>query len=102
MRTMWRSVILAVTVAVATAAVVLALIFRFWLPPRENYNPTPRYVIGNWQGQVAVFEGGQDYPMLVYDTYINALPEEARQQVLAGIPVEDATRLSLLLEDYID
>lgn len=102
MRTVWRSVILAVTVAVLLAAIALLLIFRFWLPPMEQHTPTPLYVIGQWEGQVAVFEGGKDYPMQVFDTYVNALPEEARRQVLVGIPVNDEARLSVLLEDYAD
>lgn len=102
MRSTWRSVLLAVFVSLAIAAVALFVIFRFFLPARAE-TPTPytsRFVIGNWEGQVAVFEGQKDYPMQVFDMPVSALPEDMQKQVQAGIPVEDETELSLLLEDY--
>ena len=100
MRTVWRAVTVAIAAAVALAMVTLVLLFRFWIPAQESPRRTPPYTIGSWQGQVAVFEGAQRYPMQVFDTAVNALPEEARKKVLEGIPVEDAAQLSALLEDY--
>jgi hypothetical protein len=101
MQTTWRSVALAVAVALLLAAVTLFVIFRFLLP---GSTPTPvdqpRYVIGSWEGQVAVFEGQAAYPMQVFDVYVSTLPEEERTKVQTGIPVADETQLYQLLEDY--
>lgn len=103
MRSVWRSVVLAVLAAVLIAAVVLLVLFRYVLPQEEKRQQEqyePRYVIGEWDGQVAVYEGGAVYPKQVYDVYIRALPAEAQEKILAGIPVEDADQLSVLLQDY--
>ncbi len=100
MRTVWRAITIAMAAAVALAMITLVLLFRFWIPAQEPTERTPPYTIGSWQGQVAVFEGAQTYPMQVFDTPVNTLPEEVRRQVLDGIPVEDASLLPALLEDY--
>ena len=102
MRSVWRSVILALCISMAIAAVALFVIFRFLVPYGEAKEKQyePQFVIGSWEGQVAVFQGQQEYPMQVFDVYVSALPEEARRQVLDGIPVEDEAQLSVLLEDY--
>lgn len=102
MSSTWRSVVLAITAALLLAAVVLFVLFRFVLPREAPEDPLfePQFVIGNWEGQVAVFRGGDAYPMQVYDVSVNALPPEEQEKVLAGIPVADAAGLSVLLEDY--
>ena len=82
------------------SALVLFVLFRFVLPPPASASPVPPYTLRAWQGQVAVFEGAQRYPMQVYDVYVNALPQELRQRLAEGIPVYSETELSLLLEDY--
>ncbi len=101
MQTTWRSVALAIAVSLLLASVALFIIFRFFIPGGAPA-PTdqPRYVIGNWEGQVAVFEGQAAYPMQVFDVYVSTLPEEERAKIQTGIPVADETQLYQLLEDY--
>lgn len=97
----WRSVLLSVAAALLLAAVMLFVIFRFFLPwPEAEEGDEPQFVIGVWEDKVAVFESGKDYPMQVFDVFVQALPQEQQQQVRVGIPAEDADRLSVLLEDY--
>ena len=102
MGTRWKSLLLALAAALTVAAVTLAVLF--WaLPLTEEPEEEPiksQFVIGNWNGQVAVFAGEDPIPMQVLDTFISTLPEDARLEVMAGIPVESADRLSVLLEDY--
>lgn len=102
MQTTWRSLILALAASFALAAITLFVIFRFILPPRQQTrtDPEPIFLIGEWEGQVAVFEGGQKFPMQVYDVYISTLPEEAQKQVRQGIAADDEAELFTLLEDY--
>ncbi len=99
MRSMWRTVGWSLAFSFAIAALVLFLLFRFVLPPRERTAPPSPYTVKEFEGQVAVFQLDQTFPMQVFDTHISTLPEELQQQVQAGIPVEDETQLSLLLED---
>ena len=100
MRTTAKTVLLALAVSLVIAAAALFIICRFLLPQRQTRTPAPAYVIGAWEGKVAVFEGDADYPMQVFDTDVQGLPSEQRDELLVGIPVEDAERLYLLLEDY--
>ncbi|MBQ4332253.1 MAG: BofC C-terminal domain-containing protein [Clostridia bacterium] len=100
MQRVGRLILWALVVSFALAAVILFFLFRYVLPAPGTARSTARYTIGEWEGQVAVFEGDQDFPRQVFDVYVNALPEQQRQQVLEGVPVEDETQLSILLEDY--
>lgn len=100
MRAMGRTLLWAVAVALLLSAVLLFVIFRFFLPAADGSADTARYTIGEWEGRLAVFEGDQTYPRQVFDVYVDALPEELRRQVRAGVPARDDTQLSVLLEDY--
>ncbi len=101
MRTTTRTVFLALSAAAAVAAVALFIIFKFLLPSKTaHYTPPPAYTIGVWEGKVAVFEGADNYPMQILDTDVAGLPEEQRAQVEAGVRVEKAEKLYLILEDY--
>ena len=65
------------------AAVVLFILFRFVVTPpaKADTTPDPMYTIGEWRGQVAVFERHQSFPKQVYDMPLSGLPYELRQQV---------------------
>ena len=96
-----RTVILALAASAAVAATALFVIFKFLLPTKTApYAAPPAYTIGTWEGKVAVFEGTDDYPMQIFDTDIAGLPEQQRAQVEAGIRVQRAEELYLILEDY--
>ena len=97
-----RMVVLAVAVAITVAAVAIWAIFRLLLPIQEDTDRQrePQYVIGDWQGKVAVFEGQSDYPMQILEVQTRTLPETQRRQVQQGVPVRDGDRLWQVLEDY--
>lgn len=100
MHTVWRNLSWALAVSLLLAAVILWLVFRYVLPSGGGTPRTPAYTIGEWQGQVAVFEGDQHFPRQVFDVYVEALPPELQQQVRQGVPAETDAQLSVLLEDY--
>lgn len=101
MRTLWKPMLLAAVVAMLLAAVTLFIVFKVYSPTADKGREfEPQYVIADWDGQVAVFEGKQEYPMQVYDTAISTLPAELQQAVQEGIPARDAAHLATLLEDY--
>ncbi len=97
-----RSVLLAIIASVVIVAVTLLLLYFFLVPKEEPRTPSeePQFVIADWEGMVAVFEGGSRYPMHVYDTAVATLPAEEQEKLRRGIPVEDEAGLWTLLEDY--
>ena len=95
-----KRVLWALTTACFLAALILLVFFRYCLPSSGERLSAPPYTIGAWQGQVAVFEGDQSYPRQVFDVFVGALPEELRDQVLEGVPVQTEDELSVLLEDF--
>ena len=58
------------------------------------------YVVGEWEGRLAVYSAGRQTPDQVYDVYISTLPEEERKRLEEGIPVSTEKELASLLEDY--
>ena len=100
MQTVWRTLAWALAVSLLLAAVILWVVFRFVLPMDGGGARTPAYTIGEWEGQVAVFEGAQTFPRQVFDVYVETLPQEQQQQVRQGVPAENDAQLSVLLEDY--
>ena len=100
MQSVWRSLLWALAVSLLLAAVILFVVFRYVLPAGDGVRRAPAYTIGEWQGQVAVFEGDQTFPRQVFDVYVSTLPPELQQQVRQGVPAEDDADLSVLLEDY--
>ncbi len=101
MRSLWKPLLLATVVAMLLAAITLFVVFKVYSPTADNGREfKPQYVIADWEGQVAVFEGEQEYPMQIYDTVISTLPDELQQAVEAGVPARDAAHLATLLEDY--
>ncbi len=99
MQQVGRTLLWALTVSLLVAAVLLFLLFRYVLPGGLRQ---PRYTIGEWQGQVAVFEMGASAPRQVFDTYVETLPEGQRRQLQEGVPADNEDQLAVLLEDYTD
>ncbi len=102
MRSVWKPVLLSIAISLLLVAITLFVLFRFLIPyeEKEQTRFKPQYVIAEWEGQVAVFKGEDAFPMQVYDTYVDTLPGEIQENLQQGIPVEDETHLSVLLEDY--
>ena len=97
-----RSLLWILTASFFLAAVVLFVLFRFVITPpvKADAATNAMYTIGEWKGQVAVFEGKQTYPKQVLDMPISGLPLEVREQLRKGVPAYSEAELSLLLEDY--
>lgn len=100
MGSMGKTLLWALVVSLLLSAVLLAVIFQFLLPANRETVPSARYTIGEWEGRLAVFEGANPQPRQIFEVYVDALPEELRQQVKAGVPARDDAQLSVLLEDY--
>ncbi len=102
MRSLWKPILLVFAISLLVGCVTLFVIFRFFMPSPEERDARfkPQYVIATWEGRVAVFEGEDAYPMQVYDTFVSTLPQELQENLQQGIPAENDSRLSVLLEDY--
>ncbi|MBE6806699.1 MAG: hypothetical protein E7527_01610 [Ruminococcaceae bacterium] len=100
MQQVWRPLLWAVLVSAVVVAVLLFVVVRFVLPEPTREPAPPRYTIGVWEGQVAVFEGTQMTPTQVFDVAVSTLPEDLRRQIAQGVPAYNEAQLSVLLEDY--
>ena len=71
-------------------------------PPLSDAEETPSamYLLGVWQGNVAVLEPKERLPMRVTETPVSSLPRPDQQALEQGIPVYTAEELAALLEDY--
>lgn len=57
-------------------------------------------VLGDFKGQLALFEAGNTEPVSVFDTYVSSLPPLDRQKLSKGIEVNNKEDLWALLQDF--
>lgn len=57
------------------------------------------YLLRDWQGYIAVFEGRGDTPTSLTDIETATLNDFDREKLRSGIPARDSTELLSLLED---
>lgn len=58
------------------------------------------YKVSVFNGKVAVFEGESKLPYKVYDTYIDSLPDEDKENLEKGICVNTSSELIKIIEEY--
>ncbi len=56
--------------------------------------------LGEWEGQVALFEKDADRPIEVYEITVRTLPEEEQERLRERILVNNDAELEKLLENY--
>ena len=59
------------------------------------------YLLGNYNGYVALWQGTNAQPLKVFPYRIEMLPDADQQKLSRGIAVSDAQELNQLLEDYL-
>ena len=84
----------------ATAAVTPAATQTSAQSSAEPSNPDAAYVVGSYNGNVAVYVSGQKAPQTVTNIPLSSLRETDRQSVESGIPVGSYEELQQLLEDF--
>lgn len=69
----------------------------------KSDNPTTSisYIIGEYDGKVAVFKENEDSPVEIFNSYTNMLPLEDAQALKNGIKVHSEDELNRIIEDYI-
>lgn len=73
-------------------------------PRTPAVQPEPdehEYILGEWEGRLAVYRTGEAEPDSVLDVYLGLLPPADAQALRDGIPVEDETELDRRLEDFM-
>lgn len=97
MRLAIRLVILAVAASGVIATCALAILYE----QHAKSKPAPAaYTIGVWEGNLAVFEGEDEYPARLFDVPVSGLPEEEQRRLEAGLGVQTELQLQQYLEDY--
>lgn len=101
------SVLIALTVLVLTATVVFMYVYTTSLRTNASSQVESQsqvsgisYIIKDYFGKVAVFEGEQSAPFRVLDTYTSTLPTYDRQLLKEGITVTGEDALRKLIEDF--
>jgi len=91
-----------------TAIVLTAFCLPYTLVSASaNENPQPqlmssehRYLLREYDGELAVFRENETEPWKLYSVAVNSLPESDRILLRNGIPVSGEEELRRLLEDY--
>ena len=97
----------------ACCSVLVCLAVTLWIVPSikaanagEHFAPSsdvsvkPMYIVGEYEGHVAVFEYGEIRPFQILESTTAALPDTDRAMLERGIEVTDDTELIRILEDY--
>ncbi|MGN0653784.1 MAG: BofC C-terminal domain-containing protein [Oscillospiraceae bacterium] len=58
------------------------------------------YILREYNGKLAVFNGDDDVPSEIFDVYINSFGEVDRNALYKGITAYSEEELSRLIEDY--
>lgn len=66
----------------------------------QSPNSSLSYVVKDFNGNIAVFENGQNSPFKITDVPINSLPYADREILKKGIAVNSKNELNRILEDY--
>ncbi|WP_312643038.1 hypothetical protein [Hydrogenoanaerobacterium sp.] len=104
---------LPVTMLSLVAAVALSFALVKWSTPNQ---PVPmnqeaqavpiensadyEYLLKDYRGRLAVFHRGATDPDLIFDVYIQSLPDFDRGQLKNGVAAKDYSELVALIEDY--
>ena len=93
----------AVVCAVFVGVAAWVSVWWPWSPVVEGTleaEQTAQPILREWNGTLALFEGGNAEPSQVYEVTVAALPSEEQERLRAGIPIESETMLDDLLENY--
>jgi hypothetical protein len=58
------------------------------------------FVVGTWEGRLAVFVLGEAQPTRVYEVFVASLPPAEQVRLQEGVAVADHLALAALIEDY--
>ncbi len=61
---------------------------------------TPKYIVGSYEGQIAVFQYGEIKPFQILESKLTDLPAADQTLLERGIEVASDTDLIRVLEDY--
>ncbi len=70
-------------------------------PPAHRDTSGYPYLLRTYDGKLAVFTDDLVEPDLVFDVYVQSLPEYDRKELERGVRVENYQKLTALIEDYI-
>lgn len=66
---------------------------------KDSSLETQIFIIGEYDGRLAIFLEGNAEPLEIYDTYLSDLPEADRNYIQKGIRTTSLSELSVYLED---
>lgn len=76
----------------------LAFIIASSAFPKEQTGS--QYIMRDYNGRIAVFRNGEDFPDEVFDIFTSSLPKEESERIMNGIAIQDSQELQEMIEAY--
>jgi hypothetical protein len=67
---------------------------------RSEDGTTPSYVLREYDGRIAVFTVGNNFPEIVFEVSVDSLPVFDQYALARGVFAENVIELNRLIEDY--
>lgn len=101
-RVILYGVLLGTMLLILLSFIGVMLVERQYAPsPERREEEEAVFVVGQWDGHLAVFENGDDTPSRLYeDIWIVSFPPQEQERLKAGIRVTSQAELHGVLEDY--
>lgn len=100
-RVILYGILLGVMLLVILCGIGVFLVRRAAEEPTAPTSEEVVFVVGEWNGHLAVFENGKEPPAQWYEeVWVSSFPPEEQRRLAAGIPVSSAAELAAVLEDY--
>ncbi|MGL5972177.1 MAG: hypothetical protein ACRCZK_00365 [Oscillospiraceae bacterium] len=80
----------------------ILLIFAVVLNINKQQDINSKYIIKDFNNQIAVFIDNQNEPYHIYDIYLNNLPPMDITRIKSGIYAESLDDVNIIIEDYIN
>ncbi len=85
-------------ISVFAGSFSLAFIIASSAFPKEQTDT--QYIMRDYDGRIAVFRNGEDYPEEVFDIFTSSLPQEEWERMINGIAIKDNQELQEMIEAY--
>ncbi len=96
-----KKLFLCVCTLFCTALITISIYTMKNLRPHTIDTPKETaYVVREHGGKIAVFNSGENEPLVVYDIYVHLLPENDIELLRRGIDVDDDYTLLKTLESF--
>ena len=101
MGTKIKGIILLFAVAIATVTICISAVTKPTFAQNNSSEiQNTKYVLGEFNGNLAIYQANSDTPLEVLDVQISSLPERDIERIKNGITADTLSEIILIAEDY--